>query len=33
VKRSPVLAMLSTLANLGNPHCAEQALETLDALA
>jgi hypothetical protein len=33
VKRSPVLAMLSTLANLGDPTCAEQALETLEALA
>jgi Arc/MetJ-type ribon-helix-helix transcriptional regulator len=33
VKRSPVLAMLSTLANLDDPQCAEQAIETLVALA
>ena len=33
VKRSPVLAMLSTLANVGDATCAEQALETLEALA
>ena len=33
VKRSPVLAMLSTLANVDDPQCAEQALETLEALA
>ena len=33
VKRSPVLAMLSTLAHVDDPRCAEQALETLQALA
>jgi hypothetical protein len=33
VKRSPVLAMLSTLANVDHPQCAEQALETLEVLA
>jgi hypothetical protein len=32
VKRSPVLGMLSTLAHIDDPRCAEQALETLEAL-
>jgi hypothetical protein len=33
VRRAPVVGMLSTLAHTGDPDCAEQALETLDALA
>lgn len=33
VRRAPALGMLSTLAHTDDPEYAEQALETLDALA
>jgi hypothetical protein len=33
VREAPVVGMLSTLAHVEDPRCAEQALETLEALA
>jgi hypothetical protein len=33
VREAPVVGMLSTLAHIEDPRCAEQALETLEALA
>jgi hypothetical protein len=33
VREAPVVGMLSTLAHVEDPRCAEQALETLQALA
>jgi hypothetical protein len=32
-KQSPVLGMLSTLAHVDHPRCADHALQTLEALA